>query len=72
VSASLHLYAETVIAPQVLSVGDRLASAVRLDGGGVSVTVFGQRPELVRLRDAVDRLIVELDSATGTASGSAA
>lgn len=72
VSASVHLYAETAILPQVLVVGGRLATAVRLDGNGVSVSVFGERAELLRLRDAVDHLIAEHDSATGTANGSAA
>jgi hypothetical protein len=69
---SVHLYPESGIVPEVLAVGDRIATVVRVEGNGVSVSVFAERAELARLRDAVDRLIAERDSAAGTANGSAA
>ena len=60
VAVLVHLYSSTEIDWRVKAAEDR--ATVSLAGAGLAdVTVFADRPELVRLRDTLDAVLVELD-----------
>ena len=61
VSAFAHLCPETRIEWRLTAVEDRASLTVEGPGPGY-VTLFADRAELVRLRDAVTALVAELES----------
>jgi hypothetical protein len=62
-SVNIHVDAKTLIESSLLPVGERLRPVLHLDGGRGHVSVFADRSELMRLRDAVDSVLADLDSA---------
>jgi hypothetical protein len=63
----VHVHPDTAITSRLLMVEDRGTPMVKLTGGGcggrTDVTVFAERPDLLRLREAVDSVLADLDAA---------
>jgi hypothetical protein len=60
-SVTIHLDAKTLIESSLLSVNHRMRPVLHLEGNRGHVSVFAGRPELMRLRDAVDSVLTDLD-----------
>jgi hypothetical protein len=71
-SVSVHVDAATVIAPSLLSVDDQPHPVLRLEGERGYVSVFAGRSDLMRLQDAINSAIADLDSAEAQGHESAA
>ncbi|GAA5139160.1 hypothetical protein [Pseudonocardia adelaidensis] len=63
VSVSVHADATTLIASKLLTVDGQPCPILRVEGARDYVAVFADRPELIRLRDAIDNALADLDSA---------
>ncbi|MGE0300557.1 MAG: hypothetical protein AB7I38_19000 [Dehalococcoidia bacterium] len=61
VDVAVHVYETSTIGSTVHAAEHR--ATVRLGGSGGQVTVFADRGELVRLRDALAEVVAELDAA---------
>jgi hypothetical protein len=63
---NVHVHPDTAITSRLLMIKDRGTPIVTLTGGGcggqADVTVFAERPDLLRLREAVDRVLADLDA----------
>lgn len=61
VSVSIHTDAATLIGSKLLTVDGQPCPILRVEGARDYVAVFADRPELLRLRDAIDNALADLD-----------
>jgi hypothetical protein len=73
-SVSVHVDARTAVEQSLLSVDGRLrpVPVLRLSGERGHVSVFADRPELLRLREAISSVLADLDAAEAQERESAA
>ncbi len=72
VTVNVHVDARTAIEQSLLSVDGRSRPVLRLEGTRGYVSVFADRPELLRLQEAISSVLADLDAAEAQARESAA
>jgi hypothetical protein len=71
-SVSVHVDARTAVEQSLLSVDGRSLPVLGLSGERGHVSVFADRPELLRLREAISSVLADLDAAEAQEGESAA